>query len=643
MYLYRKIFLKYKILILFTFLFTGIGCLSASVDSAIIIGDDFTSEYVKDHFVYRIESSKDTSIDYQLISFKNLSLGIVNKKVSIKGRLYSQASTTKTILLEIYNPTVDEGHIYIANNGNAADTIVFGDKFKFNQRAFKHRNFIFPISIKPNTEVVISIEIQPQLEAMFLPIRLVEEGLLLRKSTRDFLSIGIMLGLYLIYLIFIIGLFIVVKRNLFLYYGIIDFFVLMFCTFDTGLGMQFIWGNSPFLQDIVIGVTGFGYVMGMIFFGRAFFSTRIKYPKLDKILMMFIAFAVLSFLAIIILYFILGVPILVPLMVLNVIFILFGITISGLGIVTYLQAGRREGFWFLLLFLVQLIIWLLLLNQRGYLGFLFVSPDASIYSFFNFKTATPHYIFINMIAEVLIVSTIIAFRFQNNLEEYNISQKKIEDINEESIKAFIHGQEVERGILAETLEEKLGKDLKNIKREILKSKEVIEDSEGVSIALHQLKEVQNDLNRIASDFVINWQAVSLDKIVSRVLDQLQMAKPDLQLSHSISNEAAELNWDDLTKLNIYRMLQEVCNNVIKHSKAFHVNVIIQLLDEVLKIEVKDDGIGFNSNEIELRDGIGLRNIETRVRALKGKLEVISKVGEGTITQITIPQKSNVYQ
>ncbi|MEZ5023688.1 MAG: 7TM-DISM domain-containing protein [Chitinophagales bacterium] len=609
----------------------------------IVIGDDFTSEYLKNHFVYRIESAKDSADDYQLISYKNLSLGIVNKKVSIKGRIYSQASSTKTILLEIYNPTIDEGYVYITNNGNVTDTIKFGDKFKFNQRAFKHRNFIFPIAIEPNTEATISIEIEPQLEAMFLPIRLIEEKLFLKKSTKDFLSIGIMLGLYLIYLVFIIGLFIVVKRNLFLFYAIINFFVLMFCAFDTGLGMQFIWGNSPFLQDIVIGVTGFGYVMGMIFFGRAFFSTRIKYPKLDKILMMFIAFAVLSFLAIIILYFILGVPILVPLMLLNVIFILFGITISGLGIVTYLQAGRREGFWFLLLFLVQLIIWLLLLNQRGYLGFLFISPDASIYSFFYLKTATPHYIFINMIAEVLIVSTIIAFRFQNNLEEYNISQKKIEDINEESIKAFIHGQEVERGILAETLEEKLGKDLKSIKREILKSKEVVDDEESVSIALHQLQDVQNDLNRIASDFVINWQAVSLDKIVNRVLDQLQMAQPDLQISHSVSDEAAELNWDDLTKLNIYRMLQEVCNNVIKHSKAAHVNVLVQLLDEFLQIEVKDDGVGFNSNEIALRDGIGLRNIETRVRALKGKLEVLSKVGEGTTTHITIPRKSNINQ
>lgn len=608
-------------------------------DVPVNINDDFTVESLKDHFTYTLDSND----EFELLSKRNLSLGILNKKITLRGSLFSQASSTKTILLELYNPTIDEGRVVISRNDQLSDTIVFGDKFKFDQRVYDHRNFIFPIVINPNEKVVLQIEIEPQLEASFLPIRIIDEDYFLIKSTGDYLLLGIILGLYAVYIIFILCLFFMVRRTLFLFYGIIDFFVLIFCTFDTGLGMQFIWSYSPFLQDIVIGLTGFGYVIGMIFFGRAFFSTKIKYPKLDKVMMTLIAISILSFLAIIILYFILGVPILVPLMVLNFIFILFGITISGLGIVTYIQAGRREGFWFLLLFVIQLIIWFLLLNQRGYLGFMFLSPDAGIYSFFSFKTATPHYIFINMLVEVVIVSTIIAFRFQNNLEEYNISQKKIEAINEESIKAFIHGQEVERGILAETLEKRLGKDLKGLKTEILKSKETVEDSEGLEVVLHQLQDIQNDLNRIASDYVINWQVVHLDKIVERVLDQLQMALPDLLIEHKIDEAAVAVNWTDLTKLNIYRILQELSNNVIKHAHAAHLKVEVKIHNDELIVKMMDDGVGFDSNEVELRDGIGLRNIETRVRALKGQLTIQSQKNNGTVSQVAIPLKANVIE
>ena len=77
---------------------------------------------------------------------------------------------------------------------------------------------------------------------------------------------------------------------------------------------------------------------------------------------------------------------------------------TALGFITFLQSGRREGFWFLILFIMHLLMFGLVLNQKGYLGAFLVSPDSLIYVHLPLFTSTPHYIFDVLILEMMIVS-----------------------------------------------------------------------------------------------------------------------------------------------------------------------------------------------------------------------------------------------
>lgn len=92
-----------------------------------------------------------------------------------------------------------------------------------------------------------------------------------------------------------------------------------------------------------------------------------------------------------------------------------------------------------------------------------------------------------------------------------------------------------------------------------------------------------------------------------------------------------------TKLTIYRIIQELINNSLKHAKA--TEILVQFIYDKGKIDitVEDDGIGFDSEKRNKENGLGLTNLENRVNYLNGKIEVHSVINEGTSVTIQIEE------
>jgi len=91
---------------------------------------------------------------------------------------------------------------------------------------------------------------------------------------------------------------------------------------------------------------------------------------------------------------------------------------------------------------------------------------------------------------------------------------------------------------------------------------------------------------------------------------------------------------DELKLNIYRIIQELLNNILKHADAKNVSIAIKEKDKIIHIVVADDGKGFKVKG--KRKGIGISNIINRVESYNGKLQIKSSLGMGCKTNITIP-------
>ena len=88
-------------------------------------------------------------------------------------------------------------------------------------------------------------------------------------------------------------------------------------------------------------------------------------------------------------------------------------------------------------------------------------------------------------------------------------------------------------------------------------------------------------------------------------------------------------------LALFRILQESLNNVLKHAMATTVTVLLTTIVDKLVMEIRDNGIGFDINSKSRPDSYGLIGMKERMKLLCGKLDITSKVGEGTMIRVEI--------
>jgi signal transduction histidine kinase len=93
--------------------------------------------------------------------------------------------------------------------------------------------------------------------------------------------------------------------------------------------------------------------------------------------------------------------------------------------------------------------------------------------------------------------------------------------------------------------------------------------------------------------------------------------------------------DQTTAITIYRIVQELVNNSMKHAAATNAIVQLSKSGEKLSITVEDNGKGFDTSCLNMAKGIGWTNIMNRIEFLKAKLDITSRIGKGTSVLIEL--------
>lgn len=90
-------------------------------------------------------------------------------------------------------------------------------------------------------------------------------------------------------------------------------------------------------------------------------------------------------------------------------------------------------------------------------------------------------------------------------------------------------------------------------------------------------------------------------------------------------------------LILFRILQEILNNIIKHASASEINIKLEYQDATLQLQIADNGVGFNEEDLPTEQrGMGLQNIRKRAGIIGGEVAIKSNPGEGTQITIFIP-------
>jgi signal transduction histidine kinase len=96
-----------------------------------------------------------------------------------------------------------------------------------------------------------------------------------------------------------------------------------------------------------------------------------------------------------------------------------------------------------------------------------------------------------------------------------------------------------------------------------------------------------------------------------------------------------LKADQTILITIYRIVQELVNNMVKHASASNIYIQLAYHNDHLTISAEDDGIGFDVQSMNDSPGIGWSNIQNRVEYLKGTIDVQSEKDKGTTINIDL--------
>jgi len=154
-----------------------------------------------------------------------------------------------------------------------------------------------------------------------------------------------------------------------------------------------------------------------------------------------------------------------------------------------------------------------------------------------------------------------------------------------------------------------------------------------------LKSVINEIREI----IFNLKPMSLEDLglimtIERFINQL-MCYHDIEIKLNHNEERNDIL--PVINLAIFRLIQEACNNAIKHANAKTIEIDIHYDIEKINITIKDDGKGFDTGSLKDRtskdySGCGLSIMKERINLLSGTLDIKSAINKGTIVTISVP-------
>jgi signal transduction histidine kinase len=215
-------------------------------------------------------------------------------------------------------------------------------------------------------------------------------------------------------------------------------------------------------------------------------------------------------------------------------------------------------------------------------------------------------------------------------------QRKIREKQQSIFQSVIDAEEKERNRIAKDLHDSLGASLSAVKLYFESLMPNISDKEKSELVYNMLDDACNEVRSISHQMMPQVLLNEGLYVAIRQFCAPLMQLPNLKFELNIlGSEDRPLS--TTTELMIYRVLQELINNAVKHSKASE--IIVQLIqsNNELIISVEDNGIGRIENIDESSSGLGINNLKSRVQYLKGQIVFENaEEGQGITALLRIP-------
>ncbi len=252
---------------------------------------------------------------------------------------------------------------------------------------------------------------------------------------------------------------------------------------------------------------------------------------------------------------------------------------------------------------------------------------------------TLNYILMGSALTLLIISML---SYRNYRQKQQLQQQRISELETEkqlaATGAVLKGEEQERTRLARDLHDGLGGMLSGIKYSFqnMKGSLVMTPDNALAFerSIDMLDSSIQEMRRVAHNLMPETLVkFGLDASLKDFCNSINQTGVIQVIYQSIGMENVELG--QTTSISIYRIVQELVNNTVKHAAAKQAIVQVSKRGENISITVEDDGKGFDTVILQSARGIGWSNIRGRVDYLKGDLDIKSLEGKGTSVHIEL--------
>ena len=225
---------------------------------------------------------------------------------------------------------------------------------------------------------------------------------------------------------------------------------------------------------------------------------------------------------------------------------------------------------------------------------------------------------------VAIIAFVLFYQRRVIAHQLQIRQQE-EEMQRELLRATIRAQEDEMQRIGKDLHDEIGISIVAVKNDVrlaalLVSEKASTDEQFENIKLN-LENIRTEIRKVShrlfpSALEIKGLPFALQKICSE-LDGHEKIKISFHLLGESKTQTREI------EIALYRIALECMNNAIKHSKCTEINVSLNYTEQNILLEISDNGKGFDATDLMKQEGLGLKNIQSRAKAIGAELKFTS--------------------
>jgi signal transduction histidine kinase len=554
---------------------------------------------------------------------KNLDFGLDNVWFWIKIPLTNPFNKPITKYIVLENSYLDLAHAYQTDGQKV--NVDFGPKnyeTAFKSRFLQHHSFIFPIEIPPKVLTYFYMKVHRHQLLVTIPLKIFSIEEFYEYDTRKRLIYGIFSGVILTLIVFSFVLFVVNRQIHFIYYGAYLCFLLFSILLVEGYLVDYVQKiNAPFSiyhwRNVAICFSTF-------FLGLFIRSFILKGAENNRFIQKIFLVSIVS-IAISLLLFALEKPFRLnywpqPLLL---IFLPFVLLILSLFIHVFMVIySFKKGIqpfiakMFFVGFLPFFLYSTFSLFRNG--GMLDHSPWLSYLMRLGCILFDSIILFIGIALQIKLLGEEkdknVALAFQNQLK---LLQEK------ERISRDLHDSV---GSQLTVISTSLDNASYQAEKHILKPEKINQIRESVGDAVQSLRD---------SIWATHQSEINLENFSQRLKTYCsKLSNTDLAISIHLSENNITIN--ALTALCLFRILQECIQNTLKHAHATQITITGNFENKTGSLSIADNGVGFEIDELVLKENFGMENMKKRIEEIDGSLQIVSHKKQGTTVFLHFP-------